>query len=59
MFSKVFSQKKPIQVTPDSFVKNPKLQGVAVTQLVINDGWIGAAIGPQRTVTAQANQARR
>ena len=59
VFSKVFSQKKPIQVTPDAFVKNPKLQGVAVTQLVINDGWIGAAIGPQRTVTAQANQARR
>ena len=59
VFSKVFSQKEPIHATPESFIKNPKLNGVAVTQLVIDDGWIGAAIGPQRTVTAQAGAARR
>ena len=56
VFSKVFSQKEPIHATPESFVKNPKLEGVAVTQFVIDDGWIGAAIGPQRTVTAQPRQ---
>ncbi|MGO9114639.1 MAG: hypothetical protein ACLP9L_35940 [Thermoguttaceae bacterium] len=49
VFIKVFSQKEPIHATPESFVKNPKLDGVVVTQLVIDDGWIGAAIGPQRT----------
>jgi hypothetical protein len=53
VFSKVFSQKEPIHVSPESFVKNPKLNGIVVTQLVIDDGWIGAAIGPQRIVTAQ------
>ena len=30
-----------------------------VTQLVIDDGWIGAAIGPQRTVTAQGGTTKR
>ncbi len=59
VFSKVFSQKEPIHATPESFIKNPKLNGVAVTQLAIDDGWIGAAIGPQRIVTAQAGAARR
>jgi hypothetical protein len=53
VFSKVFSQKEPIHVTPEAFVKNPKLQGLVITQFVIDDGWIGAAIGPQRTVTSQ------
>ena len=59
VFSKVFSQKEPIHATPESFVKNPKLEGVVVTQFVIDDGWIGAAIGPQGTVTAQAAKAQR
>jgi hypothetical protein len=59
VFLKVFSQKEPIHATPESFVKNPKLAGVVVTQLVIDDGWIGAAIGPQRTVTAQAAATKR
>jgi hypothetical protein len=59
VFSKVFSQKEPIHATPESFVKNPKLEGVVVTQFVIDDGWIGVAIGPQRTVTAQAAKAQR
>jgi len=59
VFSKVFSQKEPIHATPESFVKNPKLEGVVVTQFVIDDGWIGAAISPQRTVTAQAAATKR
>jgi hypothetical protein len=59
VFLKVFSQKEAIHATPESFVKNPKLEGVVVTQLVIDDGWIGAAIGPQPTTTAQAAAARR
>jgi len=59
VFLKVFSQKEPIHATPEAFVKNPKLDGIVVTQFVIDDGWIGAAIGPQRTITAQAAAARR
>ena len=59
VFSKVFSQKEAIHVTPESFVKNPKLQGVVVSQLVIDDGWIAAAIGPQQVAAAQAEAVER
>ena len=59
VFSKVFSQKEPMHATPESFVNNPKFEGLVVTQFVIDDGWIGAAIGPQRTVAAQAAKAQR
>ncbi len=30
-----------------------------VTQFVIDDGWIGAAIGPQRTAMTQAVATKR
>jgi hypothetical protein len=56
VFSKVFSQKEPIHVTPETFVKNPKLDGIVVTQFVIDDGWIGAAIGPQRAVAQRTTR---
>ncbi len=59
VFATVFSQKEPMHVTPEAFVKNPKLEGVVVTQFVIDDGWIGAAIGPPRAVAAQAIPAAR
>ena len=54
VFAKVFSQKEPVHVTPESFVKNPKLEGVEVTQFEIGDGWVGGAIGPQRTAMKSA-----
>ena len=59
VFLKLFSQKEAIHVTPESFVKNPKLDGVVVTQFVIDDGWIGAAIGPQANVASEAAATKR
>jgi hypothetical protein len=58
VFLKIFSDKRPIHVMPESFVKNPKLDGVAVTQFVIADGWIGAALGSQGRVAARAAATR-
>jgi hypothetical protein len=58
VFLKIFSDKQPIHMTPESFVKNKKLDGMAVTQLVIDDGWIGAALGPQRTAATDTAAAR-
>ncbi len=52
IFLKIFSDKKPIHMTPEEFVKNEKLKGVVVTQFVIDDGWIGAALGAQQGVAA-------
>ncbi len=59
VFLKIFSDKQPIHLTPESFVKNPRLNGVAVTQFVINDGWIGAALGSQPRVAVKAAAASR
>jgi hypothetical protein len=53
VFAKVFSEKAPWQLTPEQLAKNPKLDGLTVTQLVINDGWIGVAVGPQRTAVVR------
>jgi hypothetical protein len=54
VFSKVFSQKSPWNVTPEAFVKNPKLAGLAFTQFAIGDGWIGVALGQPRTAVKPA-----
>ncbi len=58
IFLKIFSDKHPIHMTPDAFVKNEKLKGVVVTQFVIDDGWIGAALGAQPRVAAESAAVR-
>ncbi len=48
IFNRVFSKKRPWQLTPAEFVDHSKLADLSVTQFVIDDGWIGVALGPQR-----------
>jgi len=48
VFSKTFSRQQPWKLTPDRFVDDPRMAHLAVTQLVIEDGWIGVALGPKR-----------
>ena len=66
IFSKTFSKDEPWQLTPESLRDDPRLKDLAVTQLVLEDGWIGVALGPRRggqtTVArrdAKANATRR
>ena len=47
VFSHVFSKSKPFELVPEQIVKAPKLNDAAVTQFVIDDGWVGIALGPQ------------
>jgi hypothetical protein len=54
VFSKVFSQKSPWNVTPEPFVKNPRLDGLAFTQFAIGEGWMAVALGPDRTAAKPA-----
>jgi hypothetical protein len=49
IFSKVLSRERKLNLLPDSFVNDKRLAGLEVMQLVIEDGWIGTAIGPVRT----------
>lgn len=48
IFSKAFSKNRPWKLTPESLVDDGRLADLAVTQLVIDDGWIGLALGPGR-----------
>ena len=49
VFAKTFSKHRPWILTPIRFCEDPRLDGLAVTQFVVDDGWIGAALGPDRT----------
>jgi len=46
IFSKTFSNKQGLNVTPEVFLKDPRLAQFGATQFVIDDGWIGLAFGP-------------
>jgi hypothetical protein len=47
IFSKAFPQNETIKLTPERFVSDSELQDLAITQFVVDDGWIGFAIGPK------------
>ncbi len=47
MFSKAFPQNETVKLTPERFLTDPKLQDLAITQFVIDDGWVGLAVGPK------------
>jgi hypothetical protein len=48
IFNGMFSRNRPWKLMPDSFLTDPRFSDLAVTQLVIDDGWIGLALGPSR-----------
>jgi hypothetical protein len=49
IFSHALSKNNPWGLVPDRIVKEPKLSDAAITQFVIDDGWIGVALGPKST----------
>lgn len=49
IFSKTFSKDDPLVFSPTPLKENPDTADIAVTQLVIDDGWLGAALGPRQT----------
>lgn len=61
IFSRVFSREKPIDAISRRLAEDPRLAGLTLRQLEINDGWLAVAIGPDdaarrraQAVTAQA-----
>jgi hypothetical protein len=53
-FSKAFPKNSAWKLTPERFLNDPHLADVAVTQFVVEDGWIGVALGPTRVNEASA-----
>ncbi|HEX7377500.1 MAG TPA: hypothetical protein VF278_10325 [Pirellulales bacterium] len=55
IFSKVFSHDRELVLVNHSILADPRLTGLAVTQCVLSDGWIGISLGVAQTT----NQALR
>jgi len=47
VFSKIFSD-DGIQILPERIKDDPRFSDIEITQLVVTDGWIAAALGPKR-----------
>jgi hypothetical protein len=47
IFSKTFSKQRPVVLTPDTMLEDPRIAGLSVSQVVIDDGWLSIAFGPE------------
>jgi hypothetical protein len=48
ILSKIFPKDRPLNLTPAEIAASPRLAGLAITQCVADDGWVGVAIGRAR-----------
>jgi hypothetical protein len=48
IFSHAFSKRTPWNLMPERLATDPALCDVGITQFVIDDGWIGVALGVRR-----------
>ncbi len=48
LFGKAFDKEKPLLVSPEHISPDPRMRELMITQFVIEDGWVGIAIGPKQ-----------
>jgi len=51
VFAKTFHKERPWVLVPERITSNPQLADLAITQLTVEDGWLGIALGPARRGT--------
>ncbi len=51
IFNKVFSTRRQLPLLPEKWLDHPAMQGLAITQAELRDGWIAIAIGHAADVT--------
>ena len=49
IFAKTFPRQRTLPLVPERIWKNPRLAGLRITQLAIDDGWFAMALGPVRS----------
>ena len=54
VFSKTFARNRDLPIVPQELTADPRLKGLEVTQLNLEDGWFALAIGPERLRPATA-----
>jgi hypothetical protein len=52
IFTKALSRNRPLSLIPQKIARDPRLQDLRINQFVIDDGWIGVALGPDRSPPA-------
>ena len=50
IFSKVLARDRVVNLVPPMIADHPKLADMCITQCVIEDGWVGVAVGPDRAL---------
>jgi hypothetical protein len=53
-FEKAFPSEQPVNVTPERLLSDPKLSDLQFTQMLIDDGWIGMALGTKEQAARTA-----
>ncbi|MEZ6088605.1 MAG: hypothetical protein R3C05_11370 [Pirellulaceae bacterium] len=54
IFNRVLTANRPLQLTSDKLLSHPAMEGLAITQFELRDGWIGFAIGDEAHFMADA-----
>jgi hypothetical protein len=49
IFGKIFHKDSAVPLTTEEMATDPRLTGLHLTQLEVEEGWVGAALGPQRS----------
>ena len=60
IFSRVFSNRSSIPMVSEELLKDSRAKGLAISQLVLNDGWLGVAVSAESSPHVEivkANQA--
>jgi len=50
IFSRTFSRKHPWELTPQRVRESAQMSDLEITQFLLEDGWVGVALGPRRTI---------
>jgi hypothetical protein len=59
IFSKTFPKDRRLDALPQQLATDPRMGGLTVTQLTIEDGWIGLALGPGQSADPASVAGRR
>ena len=54
IFNKVLSPNRSLELTSEQLRTHPAMEGLAITQFELRDGWIGFAIGDEANYMAEA-----
>jgi hypothetical protein len=49
IFSKLLARDRMIELVPPIIAEHPRLADLCITQCVMEDGWVGLALGPDRS----------